>query len=43
MVDGKLEDRETEYGAYDEKGNPICYSFESTWEYLEENYNKNAK
>lgn len=22
-------------GAWDEKGNPICYSFESTWEYLE--------
>ena len=43
MVNGKLEDREVEYGAHDENGNPICYSFESTWEYLEKNYNKNAK
>jgi len=30
-------------GAWDENKNPICYSFESTWEYLEKNYNKNAK
>ncbi len=29
-------------GAWDENKNPICYSFESTWEYLEKNYNKNA-
>jgi hypothetical protein len=43
IVNGELEDREVEYGAYDENGNPICYSFESTWEYLEKNYNKNAK
>jgi hypothetical protein len=44
MINGNLEDRESaaEYGAYDEKGNPICYSFESTWEYLENNYNKNG-
>ena len=41
MTKGKLEDREVEYGAYDENGNPICYSFESTWDYLENNYNKN--
>lgn len=31
---------ESDYGtkgvcAWDEKGNPICYSFESTWEFLE--------
>jgi hypothetical protein len=29
---------EVRYGATDEKGNPICYSYESTWEYLEENH-----
>ncbi len=27
-------------GAWDAEGNPICHSFESTWEYLETNYNK---
>ena len=27
------------FGAHDEKGNPICYSIESTWEYLEANHN----
>jgi hypothetical protein len=27
-------------GAWDENENPICHSFESTWEFLEENYNK---
>jgi|688.fasta_scaffold666978_2 hypothetical protein len=26
-----------EWGAIDENGNPICYSFESLWEYLEAN------
>lgn len=26
--------------AWDEHGNPICHSFESTWEFLETNYNK---
>jgi len=26
------------FGAHDEKGNPICYSYESLWEYLEENH-----
>ena len=30
---------EVRWGATDENGNPICYSFESTWEYLESNYN----
>ena len=29
---------ELRFGAYDEKGNPICYSYESLWEYLEENH-----
>jgi hypothetical protein len=24
------------YGAKDEKGNPICYSFESTWEFVKQ-------
>lgn len=28
---------EVRFGAYDEKGNPICYSFESLWGYLELN------
>lgn len=23
------------FGAYDENGNPICYSYESLWKYLE--------
>ena len=26
--------------AKDENGNPICFSFESLWEYLETNYNQ---
>jgi len=26
---------EEKYGAHDENGNPICYSIESLWEYLE--------
>ena len=29
---------EVRFGAYDEEGNPICYSFESLYEYLESNY-----
>jgi hypothetical protein len=29
---------EVRFGAYDEHGNPICYSHESLWEYLEENH-----
>lgn len=28
------------WGARDADGNPICYSYESTWEYLETNYGK---
>lgn len=28
---------EVRFGAHDEAGNPICYSFESLWEYLEAN------
>lgn len=31
---------EARYGATDEEGNPICYSWESLWEYLEELKNK---
>ena len=31
-------DGEVRFGAHDEKGNPICYSHESTWEYLENNH-----
>lgn len=30
----KPEDKD-EYGAHDENGNPICYSIESLWEFLE--------
>lgn len=26
---------EVRFGAYDEEGNPICYSLESLWEYLQ--------
>ena len=33
---------EVRYGATDEKGNPICYSYESTWEYLEDNHKKKS-
>lgn len=38
--DGKLikEAGEARYGAHDENGNPICYSYESLWEYLEANH-----
>lgn len=35
-------DHGPQWGARDEDGNPICYSFESTWEYLEENYAKKS-
>lgn len=31
---------EARWGATDEEGNPICYSWESLWEYLEELKNK---
>lgn len=45
--DGKIEkihDKgEVRFGAHDENGNPICYSYESLWEYLEKNHsNKNG-
>ena len=29
---------EVRFGAHDKDGNPICYSFESLYEYLEENH-----
>ena len=29
---------EVRFGAYDADGNPICYSHESLWEYLEKNH-----
>jgi hypothetical protein len=39
--DGKVElikeKGEVRFGAYNEQGNPICYSHESLWEYLETN------
>ena len=40
--DGKAveNDLNSKYGAKDENGNPICYSFESTWEYVKK-YLKN--
>ena len=31
---------EARHGATDEEGNPICYSWESLWEYLEKLKNK---
>jgi len=41
-ADGSMElmykDGEVRFGAYDEKDNPICFSHESTWEYLEKNH-----
>jgi hypothetical protein len=30
----------SKYGAFDGDGNPICYSFETLWEYLEKEFNK---
>jgi len=44
--DGKIVEikgRDSKYGAYDENGNPICYSVKSTWEFLESNHGKNKK
>lgn len=35
-------DGEVRFGAYDKEGNPICYSHETLWEYLEKEY-KNEK
>lgn len=38
--DGKIVERDQTklvHGATDENGNPICYSFQSLWEYLESN------
>jgi hypothetical protein len=35
LVDGKLVDHDDPFGARDENGDPICYDFKSTWEYLE--------
>jgi hypothetical protein len=34
------EEGEARFGAYDEEGNPICYSHESLWEYLNKSYEK---
>jgi len=43
--DGKseliYEKGEIRFGAYDGDGNPICYSYESLWEYLEHNCTQN--
>lgn len=33
-------EKERGVGAYDEDNNPICYSHESLWEYLDKNYKK---
>ena len=44
-VTGKIileEDHVKAYGAKDENGNPICFSFESTYEYVKQ-YLKNKK
>lgn len=37
------DDKNTPYGAVDENGNPICYSYESLWKYLEENHKLNKE
>ena len=37
----KKSEEEEKYGAFDENGNPICYSYESLWEYLEKNFKNN--
>ena len=34
---------EITYGATDENGNPICYSFQSLWEFLESEYHLKDK
>jgi hypothetical protein len=43
-VDGVMkkisESGDPKWGASDENGEPICYSIQSTWEYLEANYIK---
>jgi hypothetical protein len=36
-------DETPRWGAHDEDENPICYSFLSTWEYLEKHHNKLMK
>lgn len=39
--DGQIVERDPTklvYGATDKDGNPICYSFQSLWEYLETTY-----
>ena len=37
----KIRDKgKVRFGAYDNDGNPICYSHESLWEYLENNCKK---
>jgi hypothetical protein len=43
-VTTKVNDKgDVRYGAADENGNPICYSFESTWEYLKQYERNNEK
>ena len=34
---------ELSYGAQDKDGNPICYSYESLWEYLETNHRLHSR
>jgi hypothetical protein len=37
LIDGKLvNDNDDPFGARDENGNPICYDYKSTWEFLEQ-------
>lgn len=44
MVDGELVKIEGErWGAHDENGEPICYSFESTWQFLKQYEIKKAE
>lgn len=35
VMELEFKDGEVRFGAYDENGDPICYSHESLWKYLE--------
>jgi hypothetical protein len=38
LIERNYENPSIGYGARDENGNPICYSYESLWEYIENNH-----
>lgn len=41
--DWGIKDNKPVYGATNEKGEPICHSYESLWKYLEENHKHKKK